>query len=380
MWLALCAGRRGIGPLTRAQSPHLRIAAVCEVPGYDPNAHFDRRDQDELDRFAQFAVVAAREAAYGAGLPDGSLDEELMSVTTGCALGGKETEDAGFWRLYGEQKSRLSPFSVPRVMASAAASRIAREFGVRGACSNFSSACAASAQAVALGYMRVASGQADVAIVGGSEAPLTVGHLMSWDALRIMSPDGCRPFSHDRNGMTLGEGGAFLVLEERSRAEARGVRPLAEMLGAGESSDAGHLTSPDVVGATAAIRRALAAGRVAPERVGYVNAHGTGTLVNDAVEARALHAALGRSISDVRVGSTKGAHGHLLGAGGALEAVITVLAIARGCIPPNVGTTKVAPDCDLGIPLTAEARSIDVALSNSFAFGGLNAVLAFQRC
>jgi nodulation protein E len=263
-------------------------------------------------------------------------------------------------------------------MSNAGASHISMEFGLHGPAYTISTACSSSAHAIGNALWMVRSGAAPMAIAGGSESPLFLGGLKAWEAMRVVSPDTCRPFSANRSGMILGEGGAMLVLEPLDRALARGAKPLAEIVGFGMSADACHVTQPSAEGAAKAIRAALRDGGLAPEQVGYINAHGTATEANDRMEAEAIHAIFGRNTT-LPVSSTKSMHGHTLGAAGAIEAVATVLALRNGVLPPTINYTQPDPECDLDvIPNQSRPAGAEVALSQSFAFGGLNAVLAFR--
>jgi len=385
LWQGLLQGRSAIAELQRGASQHLRMTMAAEVTAYRAEDHLADRDFNELDRFAQLALVAGREAWRHAGLLQQQPPPQAVAVVSGSAVGGKESEDAGYARLYGEGRARASPLTVPRAMAGAASSRLARELGARGPCASHASACAASSHAIAHAALLIASGRAEVALAGGSEAPLAQGHLLAWDALRVLSPSVARPFDRARDGCTLGEGAAYLVLENANRARARGAPVLALLAGVGESCDSGPLTSPDAEGAARALRAALADAGVAAAAVDYVNAHGTATLLNDRAEAQALRAVLGQRVEAVAdraepgcwVSSTKGAHGHLLGAAGALEAVITVLALHHGIAPPNVGCREADPACGLRIALQPQPQRLQVALSSTLAFGGLNIALCF---
>jgi nodulation protein E len=264
-------------------------------------------------------------------------------------------------------------------MSNAGASHISMEFGLHGPAYTISTACSSSAHAIGNALWMVRSGAAPLAIAGGSEAPIFLGGLKAWEAMRVVSPDTCRPFSVDRSGMVLGEGGAMLVLEPLERALARGAKPLAEIVGFGMSSDACHVTQPSAEGAARAIRSALRDAGLAPEQVGYINAHGTATEANDHMEAAAIHAVFGCHTAALPVSSTKSMHGHTLGAAGAIEAVATVLALRNGVLPPTANFTQADPRCDLDvIPNHSRVARVQVALSQSFAFGGLNAVLAFR--
>jgi len=306
---------------------------------------------------------------------------ERTAIVTGNCNGGQTTEDRGFVDLYRHNRPRVNPMTIPRTMGNAAASRMSMEFGITGPSYTVATACASSTHAIGQAFWLVRHGLADLALTGGSEAPFSLGNLKAWEALRVVSPDTCRPFSKDRRGMILGEGGAMLVLEPLEAALARGARIYAEIVGLGMSSDAHHITQPSVEGPARCMRAALADAGVAPEQVGYINAHGTGTLANDPTEVSAIRAVCGTHTGRLAVSSTKSAHGHALGAAGALEAIATVLALRHGLLPPTVSFTTPDPACDLDVvPNAARPAQVEYALSSSFAFGGLNAVLAFRRC
>jgi nodulation protein E len=330
-----------------------------------------------LDRFAQFAVIAAREAFADAGITN---PDDETAIFTGACVGGQTSEDEQFRRMYADGSPRVHPLTIPKVMANAGASAIAEEFGIHGPAMTISTACSSSAHALAMAYQMVRSGAVPMALAGGSEAVFSLGFLRSWEAMRVLSTDTCRPFSADRKGLILGEGGAMLVLEPLEAAQARGATIYAEMVGAGMSADAHHITQPSSEGAALAIRRALKSATLEPEAIGYINAHGTGTTTNDSTECAAIHSVFGPHAERLAISSTKSMHGHTLGAAGALEACATVLALKHGLLPPTANYTSADPACALDvIPLHARAVQVRAALSNSFAFGGLNAVLAFQR-
>jgi len=357
----------------------LRFSNGAEVPGYDPGQHFDNKEVAMLDRFAQFAVLAAREAVAEAGLEAGAAIFNRATVITGSCVGGQTTEDVAFVELYRKGNNRLSPLIIPRTMANAGASHISMQYGIAGPVYTISTACSSSNHAVGQAFWSVRQGMADLAITGGSEAVFSMGFLKAWEAMRVISPDTCRPFSKDRRGLILGEGGAMLVLEPLEEARARGARIHAEIVGFGMSSDAHHLTQPSVDGPALAMRAALEDAGLAPEQVGYINAHGTGTLANDPTECAAIRRVFGQHAGKLVVSSTKSMHGHTLGAAGALEAVATALALRDGFIPPTVNFTEPDPACDLDVaPNQARQAVVEYALSNSFAFGGLNAVLVLR--
>jgi nodulation protein E len=378
-WSALRGGRSGIGSIESVDTSDLRFKNGAEVRHLDPAEHFDRSRTDLLDRFAQFAVIAAREAVKDAGVTLTPELAERTAVFTGSCLGGQGTQDAGFVELYRRNSGRMHPLSIPRVMANAGASQISMDLRTTGPCCTISTACSSANHAIGHAFWMVRGGTAALAIAGGSEAPFSLGHLKAWEAMRVIAPDTCRPFSRDRRGMILGEGGAMLVLEPLEEAKARGARIYAEICGFGMSSDAHHVTQPIVAGPARAMRAALCDSGLAPEQIGYVNAHGTGTPGNDVVEAQAIRDVFGAHAARLAVSSTKSMHGHALGAAGALESVATALALHTGILPPTANFTAPDPDCDLDVvPNRAREANVEAALSNSFAFGGLNAVLAFR--
>lgn len=376
---ALAGGVSGIRPMALVPQGSVRFPNAAEVPDYKSAAYLDERDAGFLDRFAQFALIAAKEAVADAGVVFDASLAERSAIVTGSCVGGKGTEDDGFRGLYEQKNPRVQPLTIPKTMANAGASRISVEFGITGPVYTISTACSSSNHAIGQAFWMVRNGLAEVAITGGSEAPFTLGMLKAWEALRVVSPGTCRPFSRDRQGLILGEGAAMLVLEPIERARARGVRIWAEIAGFGMSSDAHHITQPSATGAARGIRSALLDAGMAPEAVGYVNAHGTGTSTNDPTEVEAIRAVFGPHAAKLMVSSTKSMHGHALGAAGALEAAATVWALHEGVIPPTANFTEPDPACDLDVvPNQARHTRVECALSNSFAFGGLNAVLAFR--
>lgn len=375
-WAALCAGGTGIGPITGIPTERLQIRVAAEVQGFDPAEHFDARRLNLLDRASQLAIVAARQAMRDSGLAPDPAAARRRGVVLGATI-GQVTLDAAYEAFYGAGSNRVHPLTVPRAMPNAPASQVSMEFGLRGPCFAAASACASSNHAIGQGLMLIRAGLADVVLAGGADASLVVGVIKSWEALRVLSPDWCRPFSADRAGLVLGEGAGVLVLERWEHATARGAVIHAELAGHGMSADGLDLTAPDAAGAAEAMEAALLDAGMEADEVGYVNAHGTGTRLNDRAEAAALHRVFaGRPPP---VSSIKGAVGHCLSAAGAIEAVATVLALRDGVLPPTAGWRTRDPECELdviaGEAWLAQARA---ALSNSFAFGGLNAVLAFR--
>jgi nodulation protein E len=380
-WDALSSGRHGFAPIEAVDRSLLRSQIGAEVKGFAPDQHFEKKTADLLDRFAQFAVVAAREAVSDAAVEwTGDLRDRSV-IMTGSSTGGQTSEDREFHDHYARNRQRLHPLTVPRVMANAGASAMAIEFGITGPAMTFSTACASSNHAIGQAFWMVRHGQADLAIAGGSEAPFSLINLKVWDAIRAVSPDMCRPFTIGRLGMILGEGAAMLVLEPLDSALARGAKVYAELVGFGMSSDAAHMTQPQSEGAAKAMIRALADAGLRPEQLGYVNAHGTGTQANDSMETRAIRAVFGSHADRLAVSSTKSMHGHALGASSAFEAVATALALKHQLLPPTANFTEPDPECDLDVvPNAARPAGFAYALSNSFAFGGLNAVIALRRC
>ena len=372
-WAGLEAGRAAIGPLQTVDCAEMKITTGAEFGGFRAEDWLSKDHLLMADRNAQFALLAAREAVKQAGL---KLPAEA-AIVTGCCVGGKHMEDAGYWDVYREKKPRVHPLTIPKVMANAAASLIAMEHGVQGPVFTTSTACSSANHAMGQALWMVRNGVVDVALTGGSEAPFVFGLMKAWEAMRVVAADVCRPFSLGRKGMSLGEGAGMLVIESEEHARSRGARPIAELAGFGMSADAHHITQPKPEGAAAAMRMALRDAGMAAEEVQYVNAHGTGTLANDPAECTAIRMVLGDRVA---VSSTKSMHGHALGAAGALEAVATIEALRRGVLPPTANHEAFDPDCDLDvIPNHARPFAAQAALSNSFAFGGLNAVLAFRR-
>ena len=379
-WANLKQGVNGIGPITLAATPEeLTQKVAAEVKDFDPLKHFEERQLSTLDRVSQFAVVAAREAIAQAAI---TFDMPLSLRTAtiiGTGVGGQTTLDESFRRIYLEKKSRVFPLTIPKLMVNAPASQISMFCGLREPSFAVASACASATHAIGLAFHMLRSGAVDCAVTGGAEACITFGTLRGWEAMRVMAPDTCRPFSIDRKGLVLGEGAAMLVLEPLERARARGAQILGE-IGFGMSADAADLTAPDQGGMTRAMEGALADGKLAVQNIQYINAHGTGTAANDATETQALHRVFGAHAGKLAVSSTKSMVGHALGAAGALEMVATLLAVREAIVPPTIGYLGPDPACDLDyVPNEARALTIGAALSNSFAFGGLNAVLAVKK-
>jgi nodulation protein E len=381
IWAGMREGRSAITPLAGFEGQDMRVKVAAQVRDFDPAAHFDSKKLILLDRVSQFALVAAREAVAQSGLDfaQGGLRHRSACVV-GTGTGGEVTNDECSKRLYGEGNPRLHPLSIVRRMMSAPASQVSIEFGITGPSFAVSSACASANHAFAQAFSMVRAGVADVALAGGTEACLTLGVLRAWEAMRVLSDDTCRPFCRQRRGLVLGEGAGMLVLEDFDHARERGAEILAEFAGAGMSADAGDIVLPSDAGAARAISAALQDSQVDPADIDYINAHGTATPANDPTETRAIHMALGEHAKGVAISSTKSVHGHALGAAGALEIVAALGALREGVIPPTANFIDPDPECDLDyVPNTARETPVRAALSNAFAFGGLNAVVALKR-
>jgi 3-oxoacyl-[acyl-carrier-protein] synthase II len=369
-----------------APSPLLQPAVHCA--DFDAFEAIGRLMANTTDRYSQLGIAAAFSAWADAGLPQKDAGSDAFGVSWGTGVGGTLTFEKGYSEFYVEGRERVSPLSVVLAMNNAAASHVAIALGLGGACLTYSVACASSAVSVGEAFRRIRNGESDLVVAGGSEAPLSFSVMRAWDAMRVVAEcneetayRACRPFDATRTGLVLGEGGAALVLEDWDRAMERGARIYCELAGYGQSCDHSHLVRPDAGGQARAIRAAIEEADLAPEDIGYVNAHGTATREGDPTEIDALKNVFGAHAEHVLVSATKSMHGHLLGATGAIEALITVLAVSRKEVPPTAHLDEVAPDCT-GVHHVQNVGMRDVplraALSNSFAFGGSNAVLAFK--
>jgi nodulation protein E len=378
-WRSLVSGTCGIRTVNSSDFDQIRFKHAADVEGFVPENHLPAKDLSLMDRFAQFAVVAAKEAMTQSGLELTPAMRENGAVVTGSCIGGRSAEEVGYRELYLHKRNRVHPLTIPLGMANAGASHISMHFGIQGPSYTISTACASSAHSIGQAFHMVRSGFAPIAIAGGSEAPLYFGNLKAWEAMRVISKDTCRPFSADRSGLVLGEGAAMLVLEPLEAALARGAKPIAEIVGFGMSADACHITQPSAEGPARAMRMALRDAGLAPEQVSYINAHGTATEVNDRTETAAIRLVFGAHAEKLAVSSTKSMHAHTLGAAGAIEAAASALTLVNGVLPPTVNYTRADPACDLDfVPNAARTQQVEACLSNSFAFGGLNAVLALR--
>jgi nodulation protein E len=378
-WRSLVDGRCGIRTVNSPDFEQLRFKHAADVEGFVPEDHLSAKELTLMDRFAQFAVVAAKEAMAHSGLELTPAMREDGAIITGSCIGGRSAEEVGYRELYIHGRNRVHPLTIPLGMSNAGTSHISMQLGIQGPSYTISTACASSGHAIGQAFHMVRSGTAPVAIAGGCEAPLYFGNLKAWEAMRVISKDTCRPFSADRTGLVLGEGAAMLVLEPLDAALARGARPIAEIVGFGMSADACHITQPSAEGPARAMRMALRDAGLAPEQIGYINAHGTATEVNDRTETAAIRLVFGAHADKLAVSSTKSMHAHTLGAAGAIEAAASALTLNCGIIPPTVNYSKPDPVCDLDfVPNAAREQQVEACLSNSFAFGGLNAVLALR--
>jgi len=387
-WTATVEGRSGVGPLTAFDVADYTCRIAGEVRDYQARDHFDSKQLKHIDRFAQLGLVAARLAVQDSGLRTSDEDPERLGCLIGSGLGGVLFHEEQLFVLLEAGPRRVHPYSVPRIAPNAVSAHIAIEHGLKGPNLVISTACASSSHAVGEALRKIGRGEADVVFTGGVEAPLTRGTFGAYCALRVLSTrndapaQASRPFDKDRDGFVMAEGAAMLILEELGHAVHRGARIYAEVIGYGLTSGAYHMVMPDPSGddAAAAMRQALADAQVAPEQVDYINAHGTSTQANDLAETRAIRTVFGSGAASVPVSSTKSVIGHTIGAAGAIEAAVCCLAIDRQVIPPTINYETPDPECDLDcVPNTARSVPVEVALSNSFGFGSVNACLVLRR-
>jgi len=377
---AMREGRCGIGPLDIRDVDRLSVKIGGQVRDYDEAQHFNRQQIALYDRFTQFTLIAAQEAVAQAGIDLHGEDADRSGVVLGTSGGGLNTQDENYRAVYEEGKNRVHPFIVPKLMNNAAASHVSMAYNLRGPSFTVATACASSNHAMGLAFQMVRSGAAPVMLTGGSEAMLCFGGVKAWEGLRVMSRDACRPFSANRNGMVQGEGAGVYVFEDYEFARSRGADILAEVTGFAMSSDASDIVTPSKQGAARAISGALNDGRIEKSRVGYINAHGTGTAANDKTECAAVADVFGPHADKLMISSTKSMHGHLIGGTGAVELLACIMALRDGVIAPTIGYEEPDPECALDVvPNVAREAKVDIALSNAFAFGGLNAVIALSK-
>ncbi|MEP2921279.1 MAG: beta-ketoacyl-[acyl-carrier-protein] synthase family protein [Sulfitobacter sp.] len=377
---AMREGACGIGPLDIRDLDRLQIQIGGQVKGFESEGRYSRQQLSLYDRFTQFTLAAAQQAIDQSGLIfDGEL-AQTSGVVLGTAGGGVSTWDDNYRTVYAEGKNRVHPFVVPKLMNNAAASHVSMEWNLKGPSFTVSTACASSNHAMAQAFSMIRSGMAKAMVTGGSESMLCFGGIKAWEGLRVMSKDACRPFSANRNGMVQGEGAGVFVFEELDHAHARGAQILCEVAGYAMSSDASDIVMPSKEGAARAMAGALRDAKIDPSDVGYINAHGTGTAANDKTECAAVKDVFGSHADRLMISSTKSMHGHLIGGTGAVELLACIMALKDGVVAPTIGYIEPDPECALDVvPNTAREASVQVALSNAFAFGGMNAVLALRR-
>ena len=354
LWSGLVAGRSGVRRITLFEPDSLTSPIAAEVPDFDPLQWIAADRIDVMDRFSQFAVAAAGEALRAAGLSTVDLGTAHAGVAVGSALGGASSEDEQYLRLYGELHLRPHPFTIPRLMNSAAAAHLSMCYGADGPALSFGTACAAGTHAIGEAAEMIRAGRSEIMLAGGADAPIAYGVMKAWEAMRVVAPqpaDGpsraCRPFSRDRQGLVIGEGAGIVVLEEWEHARGRGANILAELAGYGATADAGHITQPGIDAPARAMLQALAQASLSPDRIDYINAHGTATRMNDVTETAIIKKVFGASAARVAISSTKSMHGHAMGASGALELIAAVLALRHGVAPPTANYTEPDPECDL---------------------------------
>ncbi len=382
----MVGGKSAIRRIQQFDPSALSVQIAAEVPDYDPLDYLPAKRLDLLDRFSQFALLASKEAMDSSGIQLRDEERPRFGVVTGTGMGGAQTFESGYHKLFAEGATRLHPFTIPKIMHNAATSQICMDFGAQGPALTTATACSSSGHAIGEAFHLIKHDMADVMLTGGTEAPVTFGMIRSWESVRVLAPGNgdpskaCRPFSLDREGLVMGEGAAMFLFEELEHARARGAKIYAEISGFGLSSDASHITQPSIDGPARAVKMALQEARVNPDEVDYINAHGTGTRVNDVTETRVIKEVFGDHARKLTISSTKSMHAHVMGATGAVELAATVQAIDRNVIPPTANYTQPDPECDLDYaPNQAREKVVRVAVSNSFAFGGLNAVLLLRK-
>ena len=376
---AMREGRCGIGDLDFRDVDRLTIKIGGQVRGFETEGRFNRQQISLYDRFTQFTLTAAKEAIEQSGLEFVGELAAKSGVVLGTAGGGVSTWDDNYRSVYEDGKNRVHPFVVPKLMNNAAASHVSMQYNLKGPSFTVSTACASSNHAMAQAFQMVRTRMAPAMVTGGSESMLCFGGVKAWEGLRVMSKDACRPFSANRNGMVQGEGAGIFVFEDFDHANARGAEILCEVIGFAMSSDAADIVMPSKQGAARAISGALTDARVNADEVGYINAHGTGTAANDKTECAAVADVFGPHADRLMMSSTKSMHGHLIGGTGAVELLACIMAIRDGVIAPTIGYQEPDPECALDVvPNEARDAEVDVVLSNAFAFGGLNAVLALR--
>jgi nodulation protein E len=378
IWTAMREGRSAIGPLSLDFPGELKVRIGAEVGELPPHG-IDRKQVATMDRFSLLATIAAGEAVRQSGVDLSVSDGTRIGAVVGTGIFGATTNDDSYREIFRENRNRVATLTIPKIMPGAPAGQLSMAFGLRGPVFGVTSACASSNHAFSAAADQIRLGRADVMLAGGTDAPLAFGVMKAWEALRALARDTCRPFSADRDGLVIGEGAGIAVLESYEHARARGAEILAELAGCGLSGDASDIVAPTVEGPAAAMRACLADAGLDPGQVDYVNAHGTGTKANDQIETAAIKGVFGDHARALSVSSTKSMHAHCMGASGAIEMIACVNAVREGVVPPTANYTTPDPDCDLDVtPNVARQRQVRVAISNAFAFGGTNAVVAFK--
>ena len=382
-WASLKEGRSGVGPLRDIDFPEqyvrdLHIQIACQVKDFDPKARLKNRLLLLADRYSHFAGAAAAEAFAQSKLEVPLANGYRSACIIGSGAGGLNTIEWAYNQLFTKNRRGNDPLMLLKFIGSSAAAHVGIDYGIKGPTFGTVSACATATHAIGLLHRFIREGLVDVGVAGASESTINYGAMKAWQAIRVLSPNGCFPFSKTRNGTVLGEGAGVLVMEELEHAKARGAKILAEVKGFGMASDAKDMINPDLEGPKEAMRQALEDARLAPSDIDYLNAHGTATALNDVNETQAIKAVFGNAANKLAVSSTKSMHGHLLGASGGVEAVACVKAIEEGFAPATIGLSEPDPQCDLDyVPNVGRKMKVDHVMSNSFAFGGLNAVLVF---
>jgi nodulation protein E len=381
-WEGVKASKCGVGALGGFPLDDLKILIAAQIRDFDHRARLKHWKRDKIimhaDRYSWFAACAADEAVRQSGLQVPFADPNRSACIIGSGAGGLVTFETAYRDLFIHNKRATHPLTLLRIIGSSAAAHVGIEFGVKGPTFATCSACSTAAHAIGTGRDYIRHGMVDVAIVGASESVINYGTMKAWQAMHVLSPEGCFPFAKKRNGTVLGEGAGVLVLESLGHAKARGARILAELVGYGMTSDSKDMVNPDIEGPSEAMRLALDDAELAPVDIDYLNAHGTATTINDKNETNAIKKVFGEHAKKLAISSTKSMHGHPLGAGGGIEAVACIKAMQEGLLPPTVGLDEADPECDLDyVPNVARPKKVSYAMSNSFAFGGLNAVVVF---
>ena len=375
-------GKSGIGTLEFPDVMRLKVKTGGQIKKFDPSKYFEQKKIERMDRFSQFALLAANEAVTSSGLENFQEDwSENAGIILGSSIGGIETINSSYKKVFEEGHNRLHPLTIPKIMNNSATSLISIEYKIEGPSFTVSSACSSANHAMGLAYETIKSRKSSIMITGGSESFLSFGGIKPWESLRVLSQSKCRPFSKERDGLVHGEGAGIFVFESLESAKKRKAVIIAEIIGFSMSSDASDLIKPNNIGPKKALAGVLKDGRINETDVSYINAHGTGTILNDRMECEAINKAFGSHSRALKISSTKAMHGHLIGATAAIELLACTLAISERVIPPTINYAGLDPDCDLDVVPNSsqELRKVSVVLNNSFAFGGMNAVLALKK-